>query len=89
MFEPTLTFVVPEVLPEKIYDFEIRTYRRTELAELYHPEVKGEKAWKRFRYELHLCRDLRSALREAGYDGKRRSFTPKEVWLIVQYLCVP
>lgn len=76
-------------LPVKYFDLDIRTYRRTELAELYHPEAKGKSAWEKFRYELNLCKDLKAALREAGYDGKRRTFTPTEVWIIAQYLDTP
>ena len=89
MFDTPIVYPVPEVLPAAIYDFPIRAYGRTELAELYHPTVKGKKAWERFKYELDLCRDLQAALQAAGYDGRRRTFNPTEVWVIAQYLCVP
>lgn len=80
---------VPTPLPETIYDFPIRRYGRTELAERYHPESRGKSAWEKFKYELDLCTDLQTALATAGYDPHRRHFTPTEVWIIAQFLSVP
>ena len=81
--------MVPEVLPASLDGLALRTYGRTELAELYHPETCGKSAWEKFRYELDLCHGLQRALRDVGYDGKRRSYSPTEVWVIVQFLDTP
>lgn len=80
---------VPEALPATVDDFPLRAYHRTDLAEQYHPESHGKSAWEKFKYELDLCHGLHNALRDVGYDGKRRTYTPTEVWVIAQFLDTP
>ncbi|MBO4443186.1 MAG: DUF4248 domain-containing protein [Bacteroidaceae bacterium] len=67
----------------------IRTYGRTELAQLYHPTLKKESAWRALRHELELCKPLARELRTQGYTSSQRHFTPRQVRTITQYLGTP
>lgn len=69
--------------------FEVRAYGRTELAQLYHPNLKSESAWRALRHELELCKDLACALRKEGYIPSQRRFTPRQVRTITQHLGTP
>jgi len=67
----------------------IRTYGRTELAQMYSPEVGPQAAWLRLREWMAFNKELAKRLREVGYDGHHRTFTPKQVGLIFEYLGEP
>lgn len=69
--------------------FGVRSYGRTELARLYHPTLTAKAAWRCMREEINATKALKVALEEAGYDGKRRHFTPRQVELIVETLGQP
>ena len=69
--------------------FEVKTYGRTELAQLYHPTLKKESAWRALRHELELCKPLARELRKQGYTPSQRHFTPRQVRTITQYLGTP
>ena len=65
-------------------DFKIRTYGRTELAQLFFPKLHSQSAWQKLRSWLQLNPQLRplAAIR-------RRTFTPAEVRQIVDMLGEP
>lgn len=69
--------------------FRVRTYSKVELSMLYNPAACLSNAlnllatW--IRMNFPLCEELEAV----GYNKYRRSFTPKEVALIVKYLGEP
>ena len=66
--------------------FVIRTYGRTELAQIYCPNLCPEAA---FRKLIDLCPDLRDGLSALGGSYRSRSYTPAQVRLIVAALGEP
>lgn len=70
-------------------DLTVKTYGRTELAQMYFPRLTAGAAWRKLRLWIRLCRPLGSALAELGYDSRRRTFTPAEVAAIFAYLGEP
>lgn len=67
------------------HTFRIRFYGRTELAQMYCPAIKDQSAYRKFRAWLMLNPRLRHLCNE----DHPRSFTPKEVKLIVDELGEP
>ena len=63
--------------------FRIRTYGRTELAQLYNPEVASGTAWRRLRAWIRKSPGMMEKLMAAGYKRGQRVFTPKQVSFIV------
>lgn len=63
--------------------FRIKTYGRTELAQLYNPEVASETAWRRLRAWILKSPGMMERLMAAGYKRGQRVFTPKQVGIIV------
>ena len=70
-------------------DFKVREYGRTELALAYCPDIAPESAWKKFKRWLNLYPGLMDGLRAIGYSSHTRSFTPRQVRLIVECLGSP
>jgi len=70
-------------------DFHIRQYGRTELAQLYSPDIAPMSAWKRMKSWIAVHPTLLSSLRATGYNGHQRNFTPQQVRLIVDALGEP
>ena len=66
-----------------------RTFGRTELAQLYSPDLTAEAAWKKLKRWIALNGDLTARLTELGYTPSQRSFTPKMVASIFHYLGEP
>ena len=66
-----------------------RTFGRTELAQLYSPDLTAEAAWKKLKRWIALNGDLTARLTELGYRPSQRSFTPKMVEQIFHYLGEP
>ena len=66
-----------------------RTFGRTELAQLYSPDLTAEAAWKKLKRWIALNGDLTARLTELGYRPNQRSFTPKMVEQIFHYLGEP
>ena len=66
-----------------------RTFGRTELAQLYSPDLTAEAAWKKLKRWIALNRDLTQELQQLGYIPSQRSFTPKMVEHIFHYLGEP
>ena len=70
--------------------FEIRSYGKSELAMLYFPNaMTAEGALSNLRFWIRKCRDLDEALKACGMARQAKSYTPKEVALIVEYLGEP
>ena len=65
--------------------FVIRTYGRTELAQIYCPEA----AFRKLKHWIDLCPDLRDGLSALGGSSRSRSYTPAQVRLIVAALGEP
>ncbi len=70
-------------------EFKIREYGRTELALAYCPDIAPESAWKKFKRWMELYPGLMDGLRAIGYSPRTRSFTPRQVRLIVECLGSP
>ncbi len=69
--------------------FKVREYGRTELAQLYCPDIAPESAWRKLRKWIELSPGLADRLRAVGYDFHMRSFTPAQVRLIVEAIGEP
>ena len=69
--------------------FKIKQYGRTELAQLYCPEIAPESAWKKFRRWMELHPTLMTELGTMGYSHRQRTFTPLQVEGIVTALGEP
>lgn len=71
-------------------NFEIRTYGKSELAMLYFPTaLTPNGALSNLNFWIRRNRQLTDALRDCGMPPKSKSFTPREVALIVQHLGTP
>lgn len=70
-------------------EFKVREYGRTELALAYCPDIAPESAWKKFKRWLNLYPGLMDGLRAIGYSSHTRSFTHRQVRLIVECLGSP
>ena len=70
--------------------FEIRSYGKSELAIRYVPKAQTPAgALSNLNFWIRRCTDLSVALRACGMARKAKSYTPKEVALIVYYLGEP
>jgi hypothetical protein len=70
--------------------FEIRSYGKSELAMRYFPKDQTPAgALSNLNFWIRRCTDLSAALRACGMARKAKSYTPKEVALIVYYLGEP
>ena len=67
----------------------MKEYGRTELAQLYCPELTADAAWRKLKRWIALNRDLTHELQQLGYTSSQRSFTPKMVSCIFHYLGEP
>ena len=69
--------------------FRIKEYGRTELAQIYNPDIQPESAWRKLKGWIVNKPGLMDRLIELGYDGRRRSFTPAMVQAIVDGIGEP
>ena len=69
--------------------FRIKEYGRTELAQMYSPDIQPESAWRKLKAWIVHKPGLMDCLIELGYDGRRRSFTPAMVQAIVDGIGEP
>ncbi len=71
-------------------DFEIRQYGRTELAQIYSPDITPAAAWRKLNGWIAYHPTLPDRLRGMGYTpGHQRIFTPAQVAAIVEALGEP
>ena len=69
--------------------FVIRTYGRTELAQLYSPDLCPEAAYRKLKNWIDLYPGLRDGLSALGGSSHSRSYPPAQVKLIVAALGEP
>ena len=69
--------------------FRIKEYGRTELAQLYCPDIQPDSAWKKLKGWIEHKPGLTDRLSALGYDGSTRSFTPAQVQAIVDGIGEP
>lgn len=72
-----------------IEDFKIRTYTKKELALMYFPESMPRTAVNHLMAWIRLCTPLWDELLKMGYCKTSKSFSPKQVKAIVEYLGEP
>ena len=71
-------------------DFEIRTYGKSELAMLYFPNAETTKgALSNLSFWIRSNKKLVKKLRKCGMPPKSKSYTPREVALIIHHLGPP
>ena len=69
--------------------FAIRTYGRTELAQIYCPGLCPEAAYRKLQRWIDLYPGLRRELSESGLSARSRTYTPAQVRIIVAALGEP
>ena len=70
-------------------NFKIRTFGRTERAQLYCPELCPQAAFRKLNQWIDLYPNLREELLALGLSPKSRTYTPAQVGLIVGALGEP
>ena len=70
-------------------NFKIRTFGRTELAQLYCPELCPQAAFRKLNQWIDLYPNLREELLASGLSPKSRTYTPAQVGLSVGALGEP
>ena len=70
-------------------DFTICHYTKKELALMYFPESTPSTAVNHLMAWIRRCTPLWAALQAKGYQRMSKSFTPRQVSLIVEYLGEP
>lgn len=76
---------------EKTDKFVVRCYGKSELAEMYFPDLRREAAGQKLKRWIRKCSDLSDELNkeEYGYRMQTRAYSAREVKLIVHYLGEP
>ena len=69
--------------------FRIRAYGRTELAQLYNPNLTPQSAWNKLRAWIDHYPGLWQKLAGMGYCKKSRTWTPAQVAAIIDALGEP
>lgn len=69
--------------------FIIRQYGRTELAQMYSPDIAPESAWRKLRRWIEHYPGLTEQLHSLGYVSGARCFTPLQVQAIINALGEP
>lgn len=70
-------------------DFEVRSYGKTELAQLYMPDISPRSALATFRYWIARYPGLKERLAAQGVTPQIKRYTPSQVQLIVMALGTP
>ena len=69
--------------------FTIRAYGRTELAQLYSPNIGPHAAWQKLKLWISVHPTLMQQLQAEDYSPRQRTFTPDQVSLMVGALGEP
>ena len=69
--------------------FQLRIYRKNELAMLYFPESSKQTAMRNLGRWIQRCGPLRLELQQRGYDRNRKYFLKHEVALILKHFGEP
>jgi hypothetical protein len=72
-----------------IEDFEIRSYSKTELAQLYNPGVSAPAARRLLRQWIAYNSQLHQELRLLCTSPKAHIYSPRQVETIIRYLGIP
>ena len=70
-------------------NFTIRAYSKKELALLFFPDSMPGTAVKHLMTTIRRCDMLWDELQAMGYNNRRKTFTPREVRAIVEWLGAP
>lgn len=70
-------------------DFKVRCYRKSELAQIYFPEMGQACAVQKLMRWVRKCSDLTAALEAIDYNMQCQCLSAQEVRLIVEYLGRP
>lgn len=73
----------------KQMEFEIKGYGRTELAQLYAPDITPAAAWKKLKGWIAFYPGLTELLESLGYQPRQRTFTPAQVRAITEAIGEP
>ena len=66
-----------------------KAYGRTELAQQYLPNLTPPSAWRVLNEWINYSPRLVEELKNLGYDGKKRVFTPAQAQAIMRHLGEP
>ena len=69
--------------------FSIRCYGKGELARIYFPTLSQQAASRKMRRWICRCKELYHALEESSYSWACKTYSAREVRLIVKYLGEP
>lgn len=69
--------------------FTVRELGRSELASYYAPGISPQSAWKKLKLWIHRSPGLEERLAQTGYDRRQRTFTPRQVSLIIDAIGEP
>lgn len=69
--------------------FRLRSYGRTELAQMYCPDLSAGAAWRKLRQWIELSPGLTDRLRSVGCTPRQRAWPPVAVRMIVEALGEP
>ncbi len=70
-------------------EFMIHTYTKKELALMYFPDSSPRTAVKHLMGWIRKCTQLWDQLQETGYEASCKTFTPRQVRIIVKQLGEP
>lgn len=70
-------------------EFKIKTYTKKELALMYFPESLPRQAVKHLMSWIRKCTPLWLLMQDSGYQPSCKSFTPRQVKNITEYLGEP
>lgn len=70
-------------------EFIIRQYTKKQLALMYFPESNPRTAVNHLMSWIRLCTPLGAELQAMGYQKMSKSFTPRQVKAIIEYLGEP
>lgn len=70
-------------------DFEVRAYLKTELAQMYNPNMSVGAAMRKMRMWIRRNRELYTAFYEGGEGVHDQSYSKRQVRLLVRYLEEP
>lgn len=70
-------------------EFKIRSYTKKELALMYFPDSNPRSAVNHLMAWIRRCTQLWEALQKMGYQKMSKSFTPRQVKVIIEELGEP
>ena len=69
--------------------FVIRSYYKTDLAQMYHPNVKVASAMRKMRRWINRNAELKRRLQEVQINALNHSYTSKQVAILIEFLGEP